>query len=844
MYSELIYTRCGEGIDILRGKTPIKNSGFKVFSCSDNVTEEGFVDLPLLYTTAQSKESYSDPSFMDDAYLYVTPDIGKKLLLNFHPVPFDKTATGDFSHRPGNFINQIFIGDYEEFYPFETFGNESVWDAQKRGEAYYYENSPTSLSQRDNLDDSTGNIGIDAVSSFINDGRREVLTKAIAFIIMQFSLPAEERKFLVIKDENSQNIEMWIAAIESAFSPRMASGISFASRLDKFVNSNKYTVNLNGQYQTQINLQSPNQKLRYRAMIVGVDERDKVNIASARALANSPFVVLDGKIKDLPIDVDVTDPYYQHVTTFGEEHFYFCREFLQSIDIKQPVKDITQLFVAYKSITKYGTGKRLQDLVKGLSIINRYEMVHTRYLEGLYNSIKGNLSSYISEDVLSAFSVLDWLEKTSLVVGDTLAKDVFESTICKSYADALFNNPNENKTEELQKIINSSAFAQNVANYIAAQETIVSYENAYKKYRSSDWKALFILIKNHFKYYKPSLPNTIVALFIICIRNLYQNRDGQCAVDVASSLSEFNLIEIRTALMNEAEANSDYNYQDFLIQLIARVSSDLTVSENNLASFYSQLKAKTLENHFDSVLAFKARSIARPQEMERFLDWIISKPTFRTLDLSKVFKALDKNVKPDDKSANGISFKIQKNKPDAVKCINSAHVYALFILDDKRMTNNIVPAFQSIFEQGFPEVKEESYVQSFAEKLISCNLPYDSFEFVVVGVSKVPLYCEKLVQSSIRFIGSRQEQLVGNLISVASSINSRYIFDSFVDELSELKQFDKNVVSISSTIRTKEAQQYFARIEKEARIRYDQRKGSSIFGRLFSRGSDNKTGKK
>lgn len=104
MYSELIYTRCGEGIDILRGRNPIKNSGFKVFSCSENVTEAGFTDLPFLYATAQSKEPYADPSFMDDAYLFVVPDLGGKYLLNFHPIPFNRTVTGDYSHRPGNFI--------------------------------------------------------------------------------------------------------------------------------------------------------------------------------------------------------------------------------------------------------------------------------------------------------------------------------------------------------------------------------------------------------------------------------------------------------------------------------------------------------------------------------------------------------------------------------------------------------------------------------------------------------------------------------------------------------------------------------------------------------------------
>lgn len=217
MYSELIYTRCGEGIDILRGRNPIKNSGFKVFSCSENVTEAGFTDLPFLYATAQSKEPYADPSFMDDAYLFVVPDLGGKYLLNFHPIPFNRTATGDYSHRPGNFINQIFIGQFDDIYPYELFGNESVWDAQKRGEAFYYENSPTPLAQRDDLGETIGYINFDDIAAFVAEGRREALMGAIAFIIAQYSLPPEKRKFLVIRDEHSKLIELWIAAIESAF---------------------------------------------------------------------------------------------------------------------------------------------------------------------------------------------------------------------------------------------------------------------------------------------------------------------------------------------------------------------------------------------------------------------------------------------------------------------------------------------------------------------------------------------------------------------------------------------------------------------------------------------------
>ena len=118
---------------------------------------------------------------MDDAYLYFVPDIGHRYFLNFHPIQFDREATGDYAHRPGNFINQVFIGSFEDFYPYEAFGNKTLWNAQKRGEAWYYENQPTPLPTRHDLSDSIGNICLDDIASFISAGRRDTLKRCEAF---------------------------------------------------------------------------------------------------------------------------------------------------------------------------------------------------------------------------------------------------------------------------------------------------------------------------------------------------------------------------------------------------------------------------------------------------------------------------------------------------------------------------------------------------------------------------------------------------------------------------------------------------------------------------------------
>ena len=53
MYSELIYTRCRQGIDILKSGRPILSDGFKVYSCSEDILDGDVADLPLLFNMAQ-----------------------------------------------------------------------------------------------------------------------------------------------------------------------------------------------------------------------------------------------------------------------------------------------------------------------------------------------------------------------------------------------------------------------------------------------------------------------------------------------------------------------------------------------------------------------------------------------------------------------------------------------------------------------------------------------------------------------------------------------------------------------------------------------------------------------
>jgi len=344
MFYELIYTRCKHGFDILRGGQAVTGEGYKVYACTPQLIDEKNLDLNFLANAVQTKQSYSDPDFMDDAYLYFAPDFRSGFMIDFHPVIYDKNAEGNYSHRPGNFLNHVLIGDYSEKYPFELFKNKKIWNAREKNEAYYYETDPSDLCEHGEINNYKSYYTFEDIKAFVADGRVEALAKTVSFLITQFEKKPENRKYLVIKDESSENIEKWIAAVECAFSPRIAAAIPFATRMDNFITANRYTINQTGKFVLNINLQDPKQKKRFRAMIIGVDTRDKSNNKTENPPAGSPFVLLNGIDKKALFEADISNNFFRLITSFTDEHKYFCRVFLQKQNINSPDKKIFNLY--------------------------------------------------------------------------------------------------------------------------------------------------------------------------------------------------------------------------------------------------------------------------------------------------------------------------------------------------------------------------------------------------------------------------------------------------------------------------------------------------------------------
>lgn len=834
MYSELIYTRCGEGVDILKGRNPILNSGFKVFSCSESITEEGLTDLQFLDATAKRKETYSDPLFMDDAYLYFVPDIGEKIYLDFHPIHFDEHATGDYSHRPGNFINQVFVGKFENFYPYELFGADDVWDAKKRGEAFYYENPPFPLAERDCFGERKGYISFEDIASFVADGRKDVLMSAIAFIVSQYSIPPEERKFLVIRDTDSKKIELWIAAIESAFSPRMAAGLSFASRLDNYVNSNKYTVNLDGRYQTQINLQSPNQKLRFRAMIVGVDERDQKNSVNTKVLANSPYVVLDGKTKTISTSIDKSNPFYRCATSFDDDHKYLCREYMQMASVENPTEAVLGLFSSFAYLKKYRSSKKLNDLLSALRILGQFTLNKTDCLSKIYVEAKREIQRFLNEDITSAFELMKELAQIASIVGDIKAKDDFTAIISQTYAEKVFSQPQSKSTIELSSAIKKSPFFHNVSEYLISKATIVANCSTVRAYASADWVSLTEYLLDAVNCCSgKGLSDIFELLLPNCIMSLSHSKDYKSAVKIASSYYAKSQQQTIEVVLSVASKSTDQELVRFLILLICGIVPERSFSDSYLLGFFKLLQRFNLRSFFPIVLAYRAKTLSQAQEMEKYLCWIGSNRELEGMDLSETFIALDNNLSLSDKMAHIAAEKIQKLKPKGVSCRNSAHIYALDLLDKNR-GRELIPLLNSMVSQGVPSIENDSYADSLANRLFGIELPEEAFSIVVSAAANSSYYLERIVEEAMRNMGSKKKRAIGDLVEVACQAKMKTLEEAIISACVDAKHFDKDMQTIRETIRTREAQQYFTFIAKEATTRHDQMRKPSLFNRLFS----------
>jgi len=795
MFYELIYTRCKQGIDILRKGQVISGEGYKVYACTPEIMEEGILDLPFFANAVQTKQSYNDPDFMDDAYLFYVPDTGSGFLIEFHPVIFDKEAKGNYSHRPGNFINQALIGDFSEKYPFELFKNNKIWYAKEKGEEYYYETAPSNLEVSSKINKEPGIYSFEEIKAFISNGRAVLLAKAVSFLISQFEKKPEDRKYLVIKDENSCNIELWIAAIECVFSPKIAASVSFASRMEKFVSANRYTVNQMNVFQLQMNLQDPKQMIRFRAMIVGVDDRDKSNSNTAKPLASSPYVLLDGKEKNIlfgnPKDEelsDISNEYFELIKSFSDEIKEFCRLFLQMSDVNTPDKNIFDIYKLYKEVKKRQTLNN-QSILNVIKRLEKYNISNEKLIKIIYNTLEENLSKYLKEDLTSAFEIINWLDAIYKKNNDMEAQEKLFENICNSFIDILFHKPDNSEASAYWKQIKTTKFKEKTAGLI------------------TDFS---IIEKNSFNLNTPELSNykTFLNIYLDCsavIGSVNQNdftRIIEFGIRICAKNDNKKIIQ---EIVDIYSKNSNKDSQEFLFELSEKrkelskfiidymINSDETIvkTDKSVRKFCNVLKENS-GNSIIFVLKRRLNTINKINDYIQFIETINEYDCIDKNDLKLLYENIDKKLNF-EKDSIKIAEKLLENCPNEANCNISLHLCALSDITNKSKKETLEDILEEFVKRGFPNIKEDSFFNKFIDLIVKLPDDKDDLIYITYILEKDPqVYYFSYIKELFSKL-SKYHYKCAIVIWSASKLHNKEIDNILVKVMVETKQTEKSL---------------------------------------------------
>jgi len=821
MFSELIYTRCRQGIDITQKGRQITSDGYKVYSCTRAIMNEGETDLQFLLNAAQAKQPYNDPDFMDDAYLFYVPDLGKCFLFNFHPIPFDANAQGDYSHRPGNFVNHALYGDFSKIYPYKMFQDDKIWNAKTKGEAYFYENPPADdgLPERGDIVDPPGKYKFEEIEAFIADGRQEALAKAVAFLIAQYNEEPEKRKFLVIKDDTSKNIELWIAAIECAFSPRIASVIPFATRMDKFVSANRYTVK-NGIYQPQMNLQDPNHKQRFRAMIIGFDERDKANASILRPLPNSPFILLDGKQKQLTFEANIQNGYYQLITKFDEEHKKFCTEFLQAFNVLKPGAEILDLYEIFTVFNKPSLPDT-RTLANILDRLNNYKpaespkdaaAIKASPTYEIYKRVNTDISRFLQEEFSLALNIINWMLSASEIVGDTGAKQRLTDIICKTFANIILDKTDNTTKRSYWTQIQRTGFKADAARIISSINTI---NNTFTPVDAATFIVIYLdacILTGNTE--QQGLQEILKHGIIICCRDKDQKSFDEI-VSIFSRVKKTNNQELSFALLKLLKGTDKKN-SEFVVQYIIDHNTTILASDKSALSFCDNLEKDGLGHLVDSVLTKRIEKLNKPSEIEQFIKTILNVDSIKKETLVKVFESIDDKIGASKDNVSSLVELLQAKKPEDAKCINSAHIIALNIFSGGFKKRSPIDAFKDLKKQGFPTITDESYIDKFIESLLKINLIEEEQDFIFDFMFHTPKEYRLAYLKKIVCAASKYKDKWNALINFISNGKNKQINDDIVQILVDSGQNEKSIMALENLLKVEDSRKEYKSIADKA----------------------------
>lgn len=294
----LVCTRRDIGLDI-QGK-PNFAKGYGIYSASKDLFEDN-CDRDL-------REAMIKHQHKQDAYVYCVPEKGRPMLAAYRKrTDEEKRAAcdADVDNR-ADYVAEWLVGNLEH-YAFEYI-DSSFWQNIYRPIADFYANEEP-MPLEDPIDPKkvlTSETNRRDIMEFVADGRTDAVKAAVWALLRQFDLPIADRKFLVIRDSES-NVRKWIAAIGYSFPIQVANSISFNTCMEKLNQEPDccyYVQKSTGLYTKSRNIQDPNQERRWFYMIAGADPTDKTSDRTANPMPNAPYLIIDGATKQAKFETD------------------------------------------------------------------------------------------------------------------------------------------------------------------------------------------------------------------------------------------------------------------------------------------------------------------------------------------------------------------------------------------------------------------------------------------------------------------------------------------------------------------------------------------------------------
>jgi hypothetical protein len=202
-------------------------------------------------------------------------------------------------------------------------------------------------------------------------------------------------------------------------------------------------------------------------------------------------------------------------------------------------------------------------------------------------------------------------------------------------------------------------------------------------------------------------------------------------------------------------------------------------------------------------------------------------------DLSELCEAIDYRLSMSEKGSANVAIVIQQEKPKAARCSNSAHLYALEVIADKRSREQFTKYYDELVVQGFPSVTNPEYIRALTERLFKARLKEKELEYVVKLFSRVHEYITELVSCILESTTVKNNTEWNVLVNTAAKIRDRMTTEAIIDGCAKLKQGEKAVSQLGEMLDSREAQAYFRQISEKAIVQIRSQKPKSGIGKLF-----------